>query len=373
MRRRSVYKSLVYFLGLALLLLTNGIPWTVIEAREGNLPIGEMVSRGAVNFDVWENVWKGVEASHFPIFKGTKIKVGKGSAVINLVNNRQIEVAQHSLLSFGENDQIYLSEGSIGFRIPAATHMSFRVGALSIVSSRSLQASTSALMVSANDDEAIGAILYNSDKSVTVKSLQGKLSILDQDRSVLTQLPSKGSTTIPSRAVSGKEKWVAPQSGRASAKASLGQSSQGFNAVEQYLVDFSKRMKGMKLPSDLNARKYFSLLEPIYPDQKIIRTVRQYPVKVVKEGESYNLLLCDRDRRFTIIGDLGSTTDFVDKPYWRQEEDVTCPEDAVYLGDNPGNPASGAATAIPILLNEAMMWTLIVSSGDEEDRRPLCP
>jgi len=101
--------------------------------------------------------------------------------------------------------------------------------------------------------------------------------------------------------------------------------------LEEYLIDFSKKIEGHRLltgplPSDLSAEKFFSILENYYPDKKIIKIVRKYPVRVSREGESYVLILCDKGSRMTLYKDLGGTITHVDFPYWREGKKVPCQE-----------------------------------------------
>ena len=114
------------------------------------------------------------------------------------------------------------------------------------------------------------------------------------------------------------------------------QPSQGFDRqevaeLEEYLIDFSKKIEGHRLitgalPSDLNAEKFFSILEQYYPDKEIIRKVKKYPVRVYPEGNSYVLILCDQESKFILYKDLGRTITFIDYPYWREEKKVPCNE-----------------------------------------------
>lgn len=116
----------------------------------------------------------------------------------------------------------------------------------------------------------------------------------------------------------------------------LFQSSQGLDVkevaeLEEYLVDFSKKIEGHRLltgslPSDLNAEKFFSILERYYPDREIIQKVKKYPVKVFPEGHSYVLILCDQQSKLILYKDLGRTITFVDYPYWREGKRVSCQE-----------------------------------------------
>src|SRR4030066_2138401 len=101
MKKGMVFKAFVYFLSISFLLLTNGFPRIAAEAAERGFPIGEMVSKGEVNFEARENVWKNVEPSHFPVFQGVKIKTtADGMAAIALANRCQVEAGQDSILSF---------------------------------------------------------------------------------------------------------------------------------------------------------------------------------------------------------------------------------------------------------------------------------
>jgi len=101
--------------------------------------------------------------------------------------------------------------------------------------------------------------------------------------------------------------------------------------LEEYLIDFSKKIEGHRLlagflPPDLDAEKFFSILEQYYPDKKIIEIVKKYPVRVFREGESYVLILCDKGSKMALYKDLGSTITFVDFPYYRRGEKVPCQE-----------------------------------------------
>ena len=101
--------------------------------------------------------------------------------------------------------------------------------------------------------------------------------------------------------------------------------------LEEYLIDFSKKMEGHRLqtgslPHDLDAEKFFSILENYYPDKKINKIVKKYPVRVFREGESYVLILCDKGSKTALYKDLGSTIIFVDFPYYREGKKVPCQE-----------------------------------------------
>jgi len=101
--------------------------------------------------------------------------------------------------------------------------------------------------------------------------------------------------------------------------------------LEEYLIDFSKKIEGHRLqtgslPPDLDAKKFFSILENYYPDKKIINIVKKYPVQVSREGESYVLILCDKGSKMAFYKDLGSTITHVDFPYYREGKKIPCHE-----------------------------------------------
>jgi hypothetical protein len=212
MAKGIVYKIFVYFLCFSFMLLTGGFPKMLAEAKEGSLPIGEMISSGEVEYEARENVWKTVEPSHFPIFQGVKIKTGKGMALIVLENESHIEVGQNSLFSFQHNDQLHLSQGTISFRIPSGTEMTCRVEDLSIGKSPPLEAARSPL-ISPRSEETVGSIALHPNGAVTVKSIKGPLSVQNQDNVVLAALSSKESVTIPSITASGGERQMVAQVG----------------------------------------------------------------------------------------------------------------------------------------------------------------
>jgi hypothetical protein len=222
MRRGFIFKSFVYLLCISFLSMMSGFSGIVAEAKEKGIPIGEMVSKGEVEFEARENVWKGVESSHFPIFQGTRIKIEKGVAFITLSNNSQIEISPNSLFSFDQNDRFILSQGSIEFRIPSGSEINFKVGNLSILKSRTLQATKGLSAAPPRDEETIGSISIHADASVTVKSFKGQLTIMNQDRVVLAALSSKDTITIPSATVGLKPRVMVAQVGEEVAAAGAG-------------------------------------------------------------------------------------------------------------------------------------------------------
>src|SRR4030043_2000018 len=81
--------------------------------KEKNTPIDEMVSSGDVSFEAKGKRWARPESIHFPVFKGMKVKTGRGTAVITLTTNSQVELTPNSELSLTQEDQISISQGIV--------------------------------------------------------------------------------------------------------------------------------------------------------------------------------------------------------------------------------------------------------------------
>ncbi len=210
MKARFGSKMFVYFISISFLLMTTGFPF-IANAKERIAPLGEMMSQGDVKFEAKANVWKDVEPSYFPIFQGTKIKTGKGTAVLTLPNNSQIKVSSKSLFSFDQDERFNLMQGSIEFRMPAKSETAIKVGKLWVTNSRSPQTIKNPSAASTKDEEVIGSISIHSNGSVTIKSTQGILSILNQDNVIQTALAAKDSITLPSVVVKGLDEVMVSQ------------------------------------------------------------------------------------------------------------------------------------------------------------------
>jgi hypothetical protein len=224
----------------------------VSEAKEMAFPIGQVVARGGMKYEAKEKLWKNVESSHFSIFQKGKIKTEKGQGLITLANNCQMEIDQYTGLSFDQVDRLVLSQGRVNFRIPSETEMTFKVGNLSVTKSRVLQAAKEPMVVSPKGEETIGSISLHSNGSVTVRIVQGSLSILDQDRVHLAALSSRGSITIPSVMASGKSRTMVAQAGEI--KEVKGEQTipgdeeweyLGLNAVEWIAVGYAAALVGV--------------------------------------------------------------------------------------------------------------------------------
>jgi hypothetical protein len=99
--------------------------------------------------------------------------------------------------------------------------------------------------------------------------------------------------------------------------------------LEDYLVDFSQKIQGHTLlngplPPDLDAPKFFTILDPYYQNKDPIEKVKSYPVTVIPQDESYALILCDKESRLIVYKDQGKTIDFVDYRYWHENKQVPC-------------------------------------------------
>jgi hypothetical protein len=229
MKNRVYLKVFVCFLSVSFLLLVNGFPEMIAEAKEFGLPIGEMVSNGEVKVEVRDKVWKEVDPSHSPIFKGAKIRTEKGTAALSLTNQSQIEMDPHSLLSVDMSDRFFLSQGQVKFRISTSADMDIRVGNLIITKFKPLQVAKDLTLVSPKQEETIGSLVLHPNGSVTLKSAQGPLSILNQDRVVLAALSSRESVTIPSISVKGTTpRMMVAQAGETTPGASAGAESGEF-------------------------------------------------------------------------------------------------------------------------------------------------
>jgi hypothetical protein len=206
MKSGKACKAFVYFLCVSFLLLTGGFTRMTAEAKEKEVPIGEMVSKGDVRFEARENQWKNVEPSYFPIFHGIKIRTEKGVAIVSMANNSQVELGPDSTVFFEQSNRLNLSQGNLDFRISPASETSIRVKSLSITLPRPQTASKGPSGASGNRQDAIGSINIHPNGAVTVRSIQGSFSILGHDRTVLATLSPKDMVTIPSATSSGTQK-----------------------------------------------------------------------------------------------------------------------------------------------------------------------
>lgn len=196
MRHGPVFKSLACFICFSFLLFTAGAASLHAEGKRGALPMGEMISKGIVKFQVGENLWKQVEAASFPIFQGMTVKTEKGTAIISLPDQSQIELGPESVLYFEEKEQIRLLKGTVNFRTSPSKALRLCAGNFMVVGTSALQAGRGPAPVP-KADEAAGSLSLHSNSAVTIQGIQGHLTLLNQERTVLATVAPKESLTIP--------------------------------------------------------------------------------------------------------------------------------------------------------------------------------
>ncbi|MBP1695313.1 MAG: hypothetical protein H6Q41_501 [Deltaproteobacteria bacterium] len=339
--------------------------------REMDFPIGTVISQGNVKMEVKDKVWRTLESPYSPMLKGKKIRTGNGTARISLSNNSLIEVSPNSLLSFEHEGQLNLLEGGVHFKIPATAQMNFKIGALSVRKPQRLTTQKGPTTALIREEETEGSLFLHPDGSLRVRSVQGSLSILDHENRVLTTTSSNGPITITPKILSGEEAWRAEQRIDAPAPemkekllAPIGKERNEVDELEKYLIEFSIHLKDKDLPVDLDVQKFFSLLAAGYPHQDHIEKVKQYPVKVRREGRSYVLTVCDKQSEWMLYKDLGETTHTVDNIYDPEERTVRCRE-ALPLYWLLTVPAAAVATGV--------VWYEVDKHNDHKDTIPLCP
>ena len=372
MNKNVTCRALICFLCACLVLVGSTV--LVLAAgggKEKNTPIGEMVSSGEVSFEARGKRWARPESIHFPVFKGMKVKTGRGTAVITLTNNSQIEVVSNSELSLTQEDQISISQGTVNFRIPITAQTKVTVGDLSVMRSPHLQASKSEAPIFQKMEEAIGTVYIRPNGSLVVKSERGSISVIDKNRNVLASLPSQDSVTFPSAKVFGKGTVMVAQAGdvltpqqkmiQKQVEVTLGVNPEQADILEDYLIDFSKALQGKPLPRDLDAEKFFAVLEKHYTNQEAINEVKQYHVEVKNDADSYDILICDRQHKWRLYRDLGKTTDHVEYPYWPERKEVECQEALV------------PPLAVAIWEGEIFTFAILFIRDHDEDKKPICP
>lgn len=253
-------------------LTVSGFPGVVTQAKDAKFPIGEMISKGGVRFEAREKVWKNIDSSHFPVFEKGKIKTEQGTGMVTLGNNCNLEIAQNSVISFEQVDRVYLTQGRVNFRIPSSKEMTIKVGSLAVTKPRVQQASKGTAIIPARNEDTVGSITLHSNGSVTVKNLQGSLSIVDQDRVVVAALSSKESITIPATMASGKTNKMVAQAGevRESKRETQNVIDQewtylGLNTIEWIAVGYAAALVG-------------GLIYAYWPEGDKDRTVEQVPI-----------------------------------------------------------------------------------------------
>jgi hypothetical protein len=211
MKRNFALKVFVYFLCLSFLLMVNGFHGMVAQANQNAIPVGQMISRGEVKFEIKENAWEKVETP-FPVFEGMKIKTDKGEAVLAIAEKTRIEVGPDSLFYFDQGDRFHLLQGKINFRMEPELRLRFKVGNLYILKSYPLQSSRAPNVAPVNE-EAIGSIYLHPKGSITIESTQGTLYITNQDQVILASISKGDSITLPSAITSSKSPIILADAG----------------------------------------------------------------------------------------------------------------------------------------------------------------
>jgi len=196
MKKTFLARVFVYFLCTSFLLMANGFHGMVADANQ-NTPVGQMVSRGGVKFEVAKNSWEKVETP-FPVFEGMKIRTEKGEAVLVLADRTRIEVDSDSSFYFGQRNQFNLLQGKVSFRIQPDVQLRFKVGNLWISKPYPLQSAKGSSVALTKDKEFAGSISMHSKGSVTVKSVQGLISVTNDNGAFLASLSTGESITLPS-------------------------------------------------------------------------------------------------------------------------------------------------------------------------------
>lgn len=267
---RSKFPIVVCF---TFFLTVSGFPAVATQAKDAKFPIGEMISKGGVRFEARENVWKSIDSSHFPVFEKGKIKTEQGTGRVTLGNHCHLEIAQNSVISFDQVDRVHLTQGRVNFRIPSNKEMTIKVGSLAVTKPRIQQASKGTAIIPARNEDTVGSVALHSNGSVTIRNLQGSLSILDQDRVVVAALSSKESITIPATMASGKLNKMMAQAGEVRQSKRVVQNVidqewtyWGLNAVEWIAVGYAAALLGI-------------LTYVYWPESDKDRTVQQAPIE----------------------------------------------------------------------------------------------
>jgi hypothetical protein len=269
--KRVIGSKFPILLCFSFFLTVSGFPEAVTQAKDANFPIGEMISKGGVRFEVREKVWKSIDSSHFPVFEKGKIKTEQGTGRVTLGNSCHFEIAQNSVVSFEQVDRVHLTQGRVNFRIPSSKEMTIKVGSLAVTKPRVQQASQGTAIIPSKNEETVGSITLHANGSVTIRNLQGSLSILDQDRVVVAALSSKESITIPATMASGRSNKMVAQAGevRESKRETQNVIDQewtylGLNAIEWIAVGYAAALVG-------------GLIYAYWPESDKDRTVEQVP------------------------------------------------------------------------------------------------
>jgi hypothetical protein len=127
--------------------------------------------------------------------------------------------------------------------------------------------------------DTVGSITLHPNGSVTIRNLQGSLSILDQDRVLLAALATKESITIPSITASGKLRTRVAQAGEINDEENQDRKRAGalwwwdmgeweylgLNAIDWIAVGYAAALVG-------------GLIYAFWPEDDKDRTIEQVPI-----------------------------------------------------------------------------------------------
>ncbi len=196
--KKFYFKLFIWFSCFSHIFIWEGFLPTLSWGQDKKLPIGEIITRGEVQFSVKENIWKNIEPNYFPLFSGMKIKTRKGLANIFLKNQSHVELSKDTLIVIADMDNIRLLHGKIDFRIPARANFKMHLGNLVIQKASSQHASQGNY---AAGEEVIGGLNLTTHGAMTISLIKGKVSVIDHQQRVLAPLSPRDSLTIPASLV----------------------------------------------------------------------------------------------------------------------------------------------------------------------------
>lgn len=185
----------IWFVCFLYFFIWGGVQPTISWAKDRNPPIGEIIVRGEVQYEVRENNWRNIEFSYFPLFPGIKIKTKKGLANIFLRDHSNVELNKETLILVKDIDNLHLLQGRIDFRIPAQGNLKLHLGNLVVQKTSFRQA---AQRNYPTGREVLGTLTLHAHGAVTINNIKGNISVLDKNQRVLAALSEKDSLTIPS-------------------------------------------------------------------------------------------------------------------------------------------------------------------------------
>jgi hypothetical protein len=110
-----------------------------------------------------------------------------------------------------------------------------------------------------------------------------------------------------------------------------GPTERDYSAAAITLPDFSAKImgsfqsRGLAIPNDFDAQKYFVLLQQIYPDQSRVKSIQDnYRVSVRPLDGGYSVMLCDLKTDRKIMEDMSCHTSRVELRSWESDSIAPC-------------------------------------------------